>query len=113
MSPERIQESGYSFSSDVWSLGCVLYELITLNSPFSIMNQEQNLAAQQQNLNPYNLQWIIDRIIRAEYPSLDGYQNISPRLRYLTTECLNPAQEARPDMTYICAVVNGIQTSNN
>lgn len=113
MSPERIQESGYSFSSDVWSLGCVLYELITLNSPFSIMNQGQNLAAQEQNTNPYNLEWIIDRIIRAEYPSLDGYRNISPRLRYLTTECLNPSQEARPNMPYICEVVNGIQTSGN
>lgn len=112
MSPERIQESGYSFSSDVWSLGCVLYELITLNSPFSILNHEQNLVAQQQDTNPYNLQWIIDRIIRAEYPSLDGYKNISPRLRYLTTECLSPAQEARPGMPYICAVVNEIQTSS-
>lgn len=111
MSPERIQESGYSFSSDVWSLGCVLYELITLNSPFSIVNHEQNLAAQQQSTNPYNLRWLIDKIIRADYPSLDGYKNISPRLRHLTVECLNPDQEARPNMQYICNVVNGIPTN--
>lgn len=133
MSPERIQESGYSFSSDVWSLGCVLYELITLHSPFSILNNEQQINNynacdgvrnkqtmqqnqiskteqqhfQQQN-NPYNLQWLIDRIIRAEYPSLDNYKNVSARLRHLANECLDPNQDNRPNMQYVCGVVNEV-----
>ena len=34
MSPECIREQPYDWSSDVWSLGCLLYELITLRSPF-------------------------------------------------------------------------------
>ena len=34
MSPECIREQPYDWSSDIWSLGCLLYELITLRSPF-------------------------------------------------------------------------------
>jgi NIMA (never in mitosis gene a)-related kinase len=38
MSPEQITESGYDEKSDIWSLGCVLYELCQLSPPFEATN---------------------------------------------------------------------------
>lgn len=34
MSPEVMQEKAYDSKSDIWSLGCLLYELCALNPPF-------------------------------------------------------------------------------
>ena len=36
MAPEVINNKGYDFKSDYWSLSCVVYELVTLTSPFQI-----------------------------------------------------------------------------
>lgn len=38
MSPEVCQNMPYTFKSDVWALGCVLYELCTLKHAFSADN---------------------------------------------------------------------------
>ena len=38
LSPELCEEKPYNNKSDIWSLGCVLYELCTLRHPFEAMN---------------------------------------------------------------------------
>lgn len=41
MSPEQIKESNYDAKTDVWSLGCVLYEIVSLRPPFKANNHIQ------------------------------------------------------------------------
>ena len=39
MSPEQINEAKYDEKTDIWSAGCVLYEMVALRPPFKATNQ--------------------------------------------------------------------------
>jgi NIMA (never in mitosis gene a)-related kinase len=39
LSPELCEEKPYNEKSDVWALGCLLYELCTYRHPFEAQNQ--------------------------------------------------------------------------
>jgi serine/threonine protein kinase len=54
MSPEMIREEQYFSSTDIWSLGCVLYELVTLNHPFSYNNFEYIIMISKYSTPNYN-----------------------------------------------------------
>jgi NIMA (never in mitosis gene a)-related kinase len=41
MSPEQIDEKQYDHKSDIWSAGCVIYEIISLRAPFEATNKVQ------------------------------------------------------------------------
>lgn len=89
MSPERINQDGYDFQSDIWSLGCILYEMAALHSPFSGENM--------------NLQILVQKIEKCDYPDLpdDLYTH---ELRNVVKMCLNLKPELRPNISQICQV---------
>ena len=83
MSPEIFKNKPYSYKSDVWALGCVLYEMTTLNHAFD-SNSINGLA---------------QKIIKGKYPPI--HSKYSRQLRELIGEMLMLEPRQRPDMDQI------------
>ena len=78
MSPEMCRNEAYSFKSDIWALGCVLYELATLSHAFDAQS----------------VHGLILKILRGTYPPLDA--QYSAALRALIAMMLHSDPELRP-----------------
>ena len=77
MSPELCQDQPYNNKSDIWSLGCILYEMATLEYCFQARNMRE----------------LVNKIIHAKYKPVPT--RYSSTLRSLVGECLNVNPEAR------------------
>eukprot|EP00049_Salpingoeca_infusionum_P002920 m.61333 g.61333 ORF g.61333 m.61333 type:complete len:294 (-) comp11858_c0_seq1:452-1333(-) len=89
MSPERIKEHPYGFASDIWSLGCLLYEMAALRSPFY-----------GDDLTLYTL---FHKIENLAYPPLPA-EHFSDELRSLVQLCIQIDPADRPDIGTIHAL---------
>jgi TPR repeat protein len=77
MSPEMLTDSGYSFETDVWSLGVLLYEMMTLSLPFGSKPEKD----------------VVQKIHNAEPPEINS--SCSPGLKNLVRSMLRKRTNAR------------------
>ncbi|CAK4083636.1 unnamed protein product [Aphanomyces euteiches] len=90
MSPEVLRGDGYDWKCDVWSLGCILYELAMLRSPFK-----------SEGLNLYGL---FQKVSKGEYEPVSSVY--SQELRSLVAQMLSLNANDRPTMEHLCEVAN-------
>lgn len=83
LSPELCEDKPYNEKSDVWALGCVLYELCTLKHPFDAQNQGA----------------LIWKIIQGKYPRISSAYS-SP-LHKLVKKLLSRDYNTRPTVRQI------------
>ncbi|NXV22012.1 NEK11 kinase, partial [Cepphus grylle] len=86
MSPEALKHQGYNTKSDIWSLGCILYEMCCMNHAFS----------------GHNFLSVVLKIVEGETPSLpDRYPS---QLNAVLCSMLNKNPSLRPPAAEILKV---------
>mgnify|MGYP001012605400 CR=1 FL=1 len=78
MSPEVCQSKPYNYTSDVWALGCILYELCTLKHAFS----------------GENLLGLVFKIVQEKHEPIPTHY--SKEMQSLITQMLNKDEKKRP-----------------
>ena len=94
-SPEVWENKPYDYKSDIWSLGCLFYELVTLNPPF----HGKSLNEIYYNIKKCNL---------AEIPYF--YDNEFKRIIDL---CIKVDSNLRPTSEELFKYINSIWNNNN
>ena len=82
-SPEVWKDQPYDSKSDIWSLGCVLYEMITLRPPFRAENMEG----------------LYNKVIRGQYSRLP--ERFSKDLQTIVKMLLQVSSQSRPSCDQI------------
>lgn len=96
LSPEIVQSQPYTFSTDVWSMGVMLYEMCTLRPPFDAPS----------------LHMLSMKIVRGAYTPVSS--NFSPELRKLIADTLQVIPSRRPTVNAILkmsCIQNRIKTN--
>jgi NIMA (never in mitosis gene a)-related kinase len=83
LSPEICENRPYNNKSDIWALGCVLYEMVTLKHAFEAGN----------------LRNLVMKIVRGSYPSIPS--RYSQDMKRLIDSCLKHHPRDRPSVNSI------------
>ena len=98
MAPEIINDQEYNKKVDIWSLGCILYELLTLNLCFGCANIERLIQDIMKNnhgtidANIYNKEWnnIIDLLLKIDYNERPEINEVINRIKKIK-ESIKPS----------------------
>ena len=82
-SPEVWKDQPYDLKSDIWSMGCVLYEMCALVPPF----------------RADDMNGLFKRVLRGQYPAIPSHYSMD--LRQLIKALLQVAPAARPNCDQI------------
>jgi len=85
LSPEICEERPYNEKSDVWALGCILYEMATFRHPFNANNQGA----------------LILKILRGKYTPISATTDYSADLEKIIHLLLDKNHFSRPSMVDI------------
>lgn len=99
MSPERLNQKMYTFKADIWSLGCLLYEMTKLNHPFYGNN--------------LNIDMLRRRIEDLQYEPIEENGNYSYELTFVIKSCLKPEPEKRLDIYQIESIAKNMALKFN
>lgn len=83
MSPEICAAEKYTLKSDIWSLGCIIYELCAREPPFNAKTHFQ----------------LVQKIKEGKFPALP--EVYSPELGQVIKDCLRVNPDRRPDTTQL------------
>ena len=83
LSPEICQEQPYNQKSDIWSIGCILYEMTTLRHAF----------------DANNMKGLVVKILKGNYPAIPSCY--SQNLRNLISDMLQNDPHRRPSVKKI------------
>ncbi|KAM9309948.1 serine/threonine-protein kinase Nek10 [Pholidichthys leucotaenia] len=102
--PEVVKNEPYGEKADVWALGCILYQMATLQPPF----------------NSSNMLSLANKIVEAIYEPVEEGA-FSERVTDMIRWCLNPDADQRPDIVAVSSRISdlmmrqmdGLYTSQN
>lgn len=80
ISPEMCEGKEYNHKSDIWALGCILYEM----------------ASRQKTFEGSNLPALVNKIMKGQFAPIRG--NYSPEFRAMVGDILQKDPDTRPDV---------------
>lgn len=102
-SPEVVFNLYFDFAIDVWSLGAIIYELVTNEELFKAKTQEHLLVKFHEILGIPNIDYIDSSLKIRKYYNINGY----PNNVYIRGKLVIPASNKIHEDTYLKELIDG------